>query len=99
MSPKADTDKLRKIGRWDLTDPYTIAKDHPHTSDYYGQQFNSIQKHALEKVEKKIRGGNRKALDKSPNLPRSVEVSTDALPNSKNFGSQKSQMNLTSCQN
>lgn len=47
-------DKLRKIGRGDLADLYAIAKDHLHTAGYYGQQFNTIQKHTLERVERKI---------------------------------------------
>ncbi|KXA88624.1 hypothetical protein AKJ40_02080 [candidate division MSBL1 archaeon SCGC-AAA259M10] len=48
-------DKLSKIGRGDLADLYAIAKDHLHTSGYYGQQFNTIQKHTLERVEKKVK--------------------------------------------
>ncbi|KXA94720.1 hypothetical protein AKJ36_02360 [candidate division MSBL1 archaeon SCGC-AAA259I07] len=48
-------EKLKDIGREDLADLYAIAKDDLHTSGYYGQQFNTIQKHTLERVEKKIR--------------------------------------------
>lgn len=48
-------EKLREIGRDDLADLYAIAKDDLHTSGYYGQQFNSIQKNTLERVEKKVK--------------------------------------------